>query len=38
LFDPVKIADGQNELLTSDFKIDDDQLRKYGSIFTDIRK
>ena len=24
LFDPVKIADGQNELLTSDFKIDDD--------------
>ena len=38
MFDPSKFADVENELLISDFKINDNLLREYGSNFTDIRR
>ena len=38
MFDPSKFADVENALLISDFKINDNLLREYGSNFTDIRR
>ena len=34
MFDPSQFADVENALLISDFKLDDDLLREYGSNFT----
>ena len=38
MFDPSQFANDENALLISDFKIDDNLLREYGSNFTDIRR